>query len=168
MRNTASSDDIQSGISDSDKSVKTPLGKKILATFGILFIAIGVFLAAFGLSYRLIMLPKTTTVPKDNAEAEIIRLNTQINQLETENRKLCEDRSKDSTDASGKHGESTLEGNLGSIALPFRGTRTRTVSGVVRKSVWIATHHHKRNQNGNHQDGTGDDDKNFSIHEMSP
>ena len=91
MRNTASSDDIQSGISDSDKSVKTPLGKKILATFGILFIAIGVFLAAFGLSYRLIMLPKTTTVPKDNAEAEIIRLNTQINQLETENRKLKEE-----------------------------------------------------------------------------
>ena len=43
MRNTASSDDIQSGISDSDKSVKTPLGKKILATFGILFIAIGGF-----------------------------------------------------------------------------------------------------------------------------
>lgn len=51
---------------------------------------------------------------------------------------------------------------------PFRGTRTRTVSGVVRKSVWIATHHHKRNQNGNHQDGAGDDDKNFSIHDMSP
>ena len=81
---------------------------------------------------------------------------------------LGENRSKDRADASRQHSKTTLEGNLRSIALPFRGARTRAMSGVVCKSIWIASHHRKRNQNGNHQDSAGDDDKNFSIHDMSP
>lgn len=91
MSSFSSADDIQRNTAEPEIGKKMPLGKKILAAFGILFIAIGVFLAAFGLSYRMIMLPKTTTAPKDDAEAEMIRLNTQINQLETENRKLKEE-----------------------------------------------------------------------------
>ena len=73
---------------EAPQKLKTAFWRKLLAGIGIFFIGVGVFLAAFGFSFRMIMLPKESLTPKNDVEAEIIRLNTQINQLETENQKL--------------------------------------------------------------------------------
>lgn len=70
---------------------KTPVGRKVLACFGILFVTAGIFCASFGLTFKAIMLPKETKRNQSEAEAEIERLEIQITQLESENRRLAEE-----------------------------------------------------------------------------
>lgn len=87
---------------EAPQKVKTAFWRKLLAGIGIFFIAVGVFLAAFGFSFRMIMLPQESLTPENNAEAEIIRLETQVTQLETENQKLKQENEilKDSSSSS--------------------------------------------------------------------
>lgn len=70
---------------------KTSAGRKVLAGFGIFFVAAGIFCASFGFTFKAVMLPKETKRSQSEAEAEIEKLEIQISQLESENRRLTEE-----------------------------------------------------------------------------
>ena len=65
--------------------------RKFLAVLGILFVTAGIFLAAFGFSFKTMMLPKESKKSKTDLEAEVSRLELTVNQLEEENRRLTEE-----------------------------------------------------------------------------
>ncbi len=66
---------------------KTSAGKGILAGFGILLVSVGIFLTAFGLSFKVMMLPSSSG---RNTGSEIERLKTENSELQLENMRLKE------------------------------------------------------------------------------
>ncbi len=71
----------------SEEKIKTSGGRKFLAGLGIFFVVIGVFLAAFGFSFRIMMLPEKN----ENEMNELERLQLEVDGLELENRRLKEE-----------------------------------------------------------------------------
>lgn len=69
---------------------KSSAGRKVLAAFGIFFITIGISLATFAFSLRVLMLPSDDE-EKRNIENEAERLRIENTQLEEENRRLQEE-----------------------------------------------------------------------------
>lgn len=65
-------------------------GRKFLAAFGILLVSIGIFLAAFGISFKMLMLPEQSA-GKENEQSEIERLKIENSQLEEDVRRLEEE-----------------------------------------------------------------------------
>ncbi len=73
-----------------DGSKKASGRRKFLVVFGIVFVAIGVFLAAFGLSFKIMMLPKIDPNAPDSPEAQVERLKEENSRLEEDIRRLKE------------------------------------------------------------------------------
>ncbi len=71
-----------------EEKTKASGGRKFLAAFGIFLVTIGLFLAAFGISFKMLMLPKDT---KNEGFSETEQLRIENSRLEEENRKLEEE-----------------------------------------------------------------------------
>ncbi len=76
---------------DVNDTKKTSGKQKLFAVLGIFFITLGIFLAAFGFSFKLMMFPRETTRSKSEAEQEIDKLKITVSQLEDDNRRLKEE-----------------------------------------------------------------------------
>lgn len=92
-------------------------GRKFLAAFGILLVSIGIFLAAFGISFKMLMLPEQSS-GKQNEQSEIERLKIENSQLEEDVRRLEEEneilkggKSDDSSSGSKSSGKSSSSKN---------------------------------------------------------
>ncbi len=72
------------------KKNKTSGGRWVLAVFGMLLVAMGIFLASFGFSFKMMMLPERTTENGDTPEAQIERLELENAKLEEDIRRLEE------------------------------------------------------------------------------
>ncbi len=73
-----------------EKPQKTSGGRKFLAAFGILLVTVGIFFAAFGISFKMLMLPESSG---SGEPSELERLEIENSRLEEENRRLEEENS---------------------------------------------------------------------------
>lgn len=71
-----------------EEKTKASGGRKFLAAFGILLVTLGLFLAAFGISFKVLMLPENA---KNEGFSEVEQLKIENSRLEEENRKLEEE-----------------------------------------------------------------------------
>ena len=65
--------------------------RKTMTVFGIIFVAAGIFLLAFGLSFKIMMLPEKNAADGNSPEAQIERLEEENAQLEEDIRRLEEE-----------------------------------------------------------------------------
>lgn len=107
---------------------KTSAGRKVLAGFGIFFVAAGIFCASFGFTFKAVMLPKETKRNQSEAEAEIEKLEIQVSQLESENRRLTEENKILSEQNASKTLSSTSESTTSK-------TSSSTSTGTTSKST---------------------------------
>ena len=65
--------------------------RKTMTVFGIIFVAAGIFLLAFGLSFKIMMLPEKNAADGNSPEAQIERLEEENAQLKEDIRRLEEE-----------------------------------------------------------------------------
>ena len=71
-----------------ENTKKASRGRKFLAAFGIFLVTIGIFLAAFSISFKILMLPEHSA---NGESSEFERLEIENSRLEEENRRLEEE-----------------------------------------------------------------------------
>ena len=116
-----------------DNNTKTSGVRKFLAVLGILFVTAGIFLAAFGFSFKIMMFPKESKKSQSDIDAEVDRLKISVTHLEEENRRLKEENEILKQGSSGSS-KSSSSNSSSSSSIESSGSSSNSTSGSSSSS----------------------------------